>query len=92
MFYGLDLTFRPYGRQGHRIVKLTTLDGKPIEDNKLYTVSTIDYLLNGGGEYDFSKAVDVKTSYGVLRDIIKDDISEKKTIIPKPVDYVHLKR
>ena len=88
-FYGLDLTFKPNKKEGSKIVRLKLIDGSPLKDNQFYTVSAIDYLLEHGG-YDFSEAVDIDSSFGVMRDVIKADIEKNKIIVPRSVDYVHL--
>lgn len=35
----------------NRILEVTTVDGKPIDDHKQYTLATLDYLTSGGDDY-----------------------------------------
>lgn len=48
-----------------------TLDGAPIDDNRIYTIATIDYVANGGDHLTpCLKATERKDSATFLRDIV----------------------
>jgi 2',3'-cyclic-nucleotide 2'-phosphodiesterase (5'-nucleotidase family) len=51
----------------NRKVKSVTINGKPIDDNKTYTVSTIDYVVNTK-RYGLEKALTRNDSYEIIRD------------------------
>ena len=76
-FSGLRLTLIPYNKEvekvdlnhdgklenweGKRLVKIETSDGEPIDDKKIYTVATFDFLVNGGDDmYWFMKQLPEK--------------------------------
>ena len=48
-------------------VASVTVDGKPIDDNKEYTVATIDYLVNTG-RYGLDKALTRRDAPEIIRD------------------------
>ena len=50
-----------------RKVKSVTIDGKPIDDNKIYTISTIDYVVNTK-RYGLDKALTRNDSHEIIRD------------------------
>lgn len=61
----------------NRLIDVTRIDGRPIEDSKIYTVATYDFLVNGGDDLSwFMKRVrkdQVDRSLGVFsRDIVAD--------------------
>ena len=51
----------------NRAVKSVTLDGKAIDDNKTYTIATIDYLVELG-RYGFENALSRSDSPQIVRD------------------------
>lgn len=55
-----------------------TINGKPIDDNATYTISTIDFLVNFGLK-DVTTRKDLGINY---REAIKDYIKARKTITP----------
>ena len=63
-----------------------TIGGKPVEDNRLYTVATIDYLADGNGRMDaFLQAEkrecpDGATLRGLFLDYVRKQTAEGKTI------------
>lgn len=92
-FSGLKLTLIPYDREvervdldgngklenweGKRLVKIETSDGKPILDQKTYTVATFDFLVNGGDDLhwfmDQVSKKNIKSVGGVFcRDLLVD--------------------
>src|SRR5262249_5018914 len=69
---GIRLEFERDARTpGHRLVKAVLLDGTPVEESKLYTVATNDFLLAGGdGVTEFAKGTDIVDTGLFLRDAI----------------------
>lgn len=96
-FSGLKIKLIPYDRsvkkedingdgkfeswEGNRIVEITTSDGKPLEDEKFYTIATYDFLVNGGDDLIwFMKRVPEKhidrNHSEYCRDIVTDYIKK----------------
>ena len=73
---GFRFTFDPSKPVGQRIVSVTLDDGRSIpRDGTVYTVTTIDFLVNGEDDYRgyFSPAT------AVMRDVCTDVFTEKVT-------------
>lgn len=53
-------------------VKALTIGGKPIDENRLYTIATLDYVANGGDKmYPFTRA-EKRTDYpDTVRDMLE---------------------
>lgn len=79
-FYGLKVWYNKDAEKGKRITSMRLLDGTLIEDTKMYTVSTLNFLMTGGDNYDFSKATDVVDTYIPIRDLIADKIKAEGTV------------
>ena len=59
-------------------LKSATLDGKPIDNNKIYNVVTIDYLADGNDNMSaFRDAVSMQDTGVTLRDIMIDYVREQ---------------
>lgn len=68
---------------GQRLVSVTLADGTPIEDAKLYSITTNDFVVAGGdGFTELAKGVDIKDSGSLLRDVLVNYIKAKRVIIP----------
>ena len=63
-----------------------TIGGKPVEDNLLYTVATIDYLADGNGRMDAFLQAEKRecpegaTLRGLFLDYVRKQTAEGKTI------------
>lgn len=75
-FSGLKLTFHPTEEPGKRISKLTTSDGKAIEDDKIYRVAIMDQTVSN--EY----IENTENTEIVIKNLLREVIKEKKEIIP----------
>lgn len=61
-----------------RKVQSVTVDGKPIDENKVYTVSTLDYLADGNNDMDALRNALKTTNTGItLRDVMIDYVKEQ---------------
>jgi 2',3'-cyclic-nucleotide 2'-phosphodiesterase (5'-nucleotidase family) len=61
-----------------RKVKSVLIDGKLIDDNRLYSIVTLDYLAEGNDHMDAFRDAKKKTNSGItLRDIMIDFVKEK---------------
>ena len=87
-FSGLKVVYDSTAEFGSRLVSITLLDGTPIEDDKLYTVATNDFILTGGDKYDFSNAQNVVDTFVPIRDVMVEAIKKTGSITPKAVDIL----
>jgi 5'-nucleotidase len=70
---------------GSRIVDLT-VNGKPLDKNRNYSVATTDYMVGGGDEYNMFKGVSVlvpKEQWQSDANILRKAISAVRSIDPK---------
>lgn len=79
-FAGLKVKYNPKAKYENRIVSMTLEDDTPIEDNKIYTIVTNDFIITGGDKYDFSKALEVKDLFIPIRDVLVENIKSNKGI------------
>jgi 5'-nucleotidase len=74
-----DLTKPP----GERVVSAILLDGTSLDDAKLYSVTTNDFVLAGGDGYsEFAKGTDIVDTGVFLRDVLVDYIKAKTIVSP----------
>ena len=79
-FYGIKVWYDEDAEYKERVTSMRLLDGTPIEDDVMYTVSTLDFIYTGGDKYDFSKAENVVETYLPVRDLITEAIREMEVI------------
>jgi LPXTG-motif cell wall-anchored protein len=89
-FYGVEVWYDKDKPAGERISSIRLLDGTLVKDDVTYTVSTLDFLLTGGDNYDFSKATDVVDTYIPVRDLIADMIREEEEISHTFLEHLHI--
>lgn len=73
-FYGLKVYYDKDKAQGSRITSMRLLNGTPIEMDKYYTVSTIDFMYAKGDNYDFTGATNVVDTNIPLRDSVTQSL------------------
>lgn len=82
---GLRYVFDPRAPAGSRIIKVAVA-GRPLDDNKVYTVATNDYMADGGDGYEQLKNVrrllDENSSKLMLH-VVVDALKKNKVISPK---------
>jgi 2',3'-cyclic-nucleotide 2'-phosphodiesterase (5'-nucleotidase family) len=80
---GIRVVFDLRKPKGDQLVSVTLDDGSPILENAIYTVTINDFMLAGGDDYtEFVHGTDVKDSGLLLRDVVVDYVTAKKTITP----------
>jgi len=79
-FYGIKVWYDEDAEYKERVTSIRLLDGTPIKDDEMYTVSTLDFIYDGGDKYDFSKAENVVETYLPVRDLITEAIREMEVI------------
>lgn len=89
-FYGVEVWYDKDKPAGERISSIRLLDGTLVKDTGVYTVSTLDFLLTGGDNYDFSKATEVVDTYIPVRDLIADMIRDEKVISHTFMEHLHV--
>jgi 5'-nucleotidase/UDP-sugar diphosphatase len=81
---GLRVQFDMRRMPGDRVVSAILIDGTPLEDAKLYSVVTNDFVLIGGdGFTEFQKGTDIVDTGMYLRDAVVEYIKDNPTITPK---------
>ena len=82
---GLEVTFDSDAPQGRRCVSIVfTCTGKELDDDKLYTVATNEFVFNGGdGYYAFSRGTNVHNTHTLIRELVARYIKEKGTVTPE---------
>ncbi len=87
-FYGLIVHYDSNKPKGDQVISMDLLNGKPIEMNSYYTVSTLDFAYNGGDKFDFKGAKDIKNIQETLRDLLIKEIKKEKLVKPVKLDYL----
>ena len=81
---GLRVEFDLRRMPGDRVVSAILTDGTPLEDSKLYSVVTNDFVLIGGdGFTEFGKGTDIVDTGTYLRDAVVEYIKGNPIITPK---------
>jgi 2',3'-cyclic-nucleotide 2'-phosphodiesterase/3'-nucleotidase len=81
---GLRVRFDRNRPAGQQVVSLHLSDGSPVEDSRLYSVTTNDFVLAGGDGYtEFARGADIVESDIFLRDVLVDYIRAHRTISPE---------
>ena len=80
---GLRVHFDLTKPTGERVISAILLDGTALDDAKLYSVTTNDFVLAGGDGYtEFAKGTDIVDSGIFLRDVLVDYIKAKSILRP----------
>ena len=67
---GAIVSYKRKAPEGERIVSIT-VGGKPLEDEAVYKVATLDFLATGGDDYaSFGSALDKDITKALLRDVL----------------------
>lgn len=82
---GIRFTFDATRPAGSRVIEVT-VNGQPLDDNRKYTVATMDFMAGGGDGYDMLKGA--RRLIGTEQaesdfDILRRTIMNAKTIAPK---------
>jgi 2',3'-cyclic-nucleotide 2'-phosphodiesterase (5'-nucleotidase family) len=68
---------------GQRLVSVTLSDGSPIDDSKLYSVTTNDFVVAGGdGFEELGRGREIKDTGILLRDALLDYIKARRVLSP----------
>lgn len=81
---GLRVQFDRTKPTGQQVVSAILLDGTAVDDVKLYSVATNDFILAGGdGFTEVGKGTDIMDSGIFLRDVFVDYIKAHRVLSPK---------
>jgi 2',3'-cyclic-nucleotide 2'-phosphodiesterase/3'-nucleotidase len=80
---GLRVHFDLTKPAGERVVSALLSDGTPLDEAKLYSVTTNDFVLAGGDGYtEFANGTDIVDTGIFLRDVLVDYIKAKSILSP----------
>ncbi len=80
---GLRVEFDASAPSGKRCLSIETEDGKPLRADKLYTVATNDFVVNGGDGYCvFAEGVNVRNTRTLIREVVARYIKERGVVAP----------
>lgn len=92
---GLKYSYNPKGDVGNRVENVT-IDGKPIELEKIYTVALPLYIKNGGDGFQMLKdslgTIEIDSEKNIDSDIFIDYVKKAKVLEPKLEGRVVLKQ
>ena len=81
---GVRVQFDRTKPPGQQVVSLLLTDGTAIDDSKLYSVTTNDFVLAGGdGFTEFAKGTDIMDTGIFLRDVLVDYVKAHRILSPK---------
>jgi len=76
-FYGVNGWYEREEDGKPKLTSLRLLNGKKIEDDAMYRVATIDFLIAGGDWYDFTAATNIRDTGIPVREQLSQHIKEK---------------
>jgi 2',3'-cyclic-nucleotide 2'-phosphodiesterase/3'-nucleotidase/5'-nucleotidase len=80
---GLRVQFDRTKPRGQQVVSAILLDGNAVDDSKLYSLTTNDFVLAGGdGFTEIAQGTDIVDSGILLRDVFVDYIKARRTLSP----------
>ena len=80
---GLRVQFDTKNPPGKQVSSLLLIDGSPVDDSKLYTVTTNDFVVAGGdGFTEFAKGTDIKDTRILQRDVLVGYIKARRVLSP----------
>ncbi|MBR2216411.1 MAG: bifunctional metallophosphatase/5'-nucleotidase [Selenomonadaceae bacterium] len=75
---GLTFDYDPTKPVGERVQRVQVGES-PLEDDKVYTFATLDYLFEGGDGYDMLKELKILKEFETCEDVIADYLKEVGT-------------
>ena len=72
---GVTFSFDPTKPIGHRVSDIL-VGGKPLDDNKTYTLATTDFLLVGGDDYNMLNGQKIIANYDSCEEIFADYLNQ----------------
>ena len=72
---GMNFTFDPSQPVGQRVQDIFIGDA-PLDENKIYTLTTSDFIFSGGGDYTFMKNAKIIKVCGIDNEILTEYINK----------------
>ena len=72
---GIRFTVTPANLTGSRVGDIF-VNNAPLEDDKIYTLATVDFIAEGGDDYDMLKKLLVIGKFGTLEEVLADYLQE----------------
>ncbi len=72
---GMNFTFDPSQPVGQRVQDIFIGD-EPLDENKIYTLTTSDFIFSGGGDYTFMKNAKIIKVCGIDNEILTEYINK----------------
>lgn len=82
--YGLKAYYDKEKPKGERISAMFLSDGSKIEDSKEYKIATVDFMVSGGDNYDFSGAKNIVDTNVPIRNALEKALEGTKE---KPLNF-----
>jgi len=80
---GIRVQFDTKNPAGKQVASLLLTDGTPVDDSRLYSITTNDFVLAGGdGFSEFAKGTDIKDTGILLREVLVDYIKARRVLSP----------
>lgn len=79
-FYGLNVWINNQTRSTGTISSIRLLNGEPLDPERMYKITTIDFLVSGGDRYDFSQARNINDTFIPLREALIEELKKNDTI------------
>ena len=80
---GIRVHFDVKKPAGQRLVSVTLSDGSPIDDSKLYSVTTNDFVVAGGDGFgELGRGREIRDTGILLRDVLRDHIKAHRVLSP----------
>src|SRR5213594_1543264 len=80
---GVRVRFETKNPAGVQVTSLLLIDGTPVDDSRLYSITTNDFVLAGGdGFTEFAKGTDIRDTGILLRDVLVDYIKARRVLSP----------
>lgn len=79
-YYGLRVYYDKTKEVGNRITSMRLLDGSKIDMDRYYTVTTNDFVAEGGDGYDFSNGIDKNDTGIPIRDALINEFKKNPEI------------
>ena len=86
VFAGVDLQLTANGK-----IKQILINGKELDPKHVYSLATINFLVNGGDGFNFNYATDVKDTNIPVREFIKQSWSKDGVVVPNNWQSITIK-
>lgn len=86
---GVNIEYHRPRAAGKRIAKIA-VGGAPIDDERIYSIATMDFLLNGGG-FAFDRFVSSEPAGALARDLMNECARKQRVILAPAIGRLKLR-